>query len=57
LIVLNSLQDEGAGFSKSTNKITFIDKDFIINPMPLKSKEEVANDIINKVISYYEKNS
>ncbi len=57
LIVLNSLQDEGAGFAKSTNKITFIDKDFIINPMPLKSKEEVANDIINKVISYYEKNS
>jgi phosphopantothenoylcysteine decarboxylase/phosphopantothenate--cysteine ligase len=57
LIVLNSLQDEGAGFAKSTNKVTFIDKDFIIIPMPLKSKEEVANDIINKVISYYEKNS
>jgi len=57
LIVLNSLQDEGAGFAKSTNKITFIDKDFTITPMPLKSKEEVANDIINKVISYYEKNN
>ena len=57
LIVLNSLQDEGAGFGKSTNKITFIDKDFVVEPMDLKSKELVANDIMNKVISYYEKNS
>lgn len=57
LIVLNSLQDEGAGFAKPTNKITFIDNQFEVIPMPLKSKEEVANDIINKVISYYEKNS
>lgn len=57
LIVLNSLQDEGAGFGKQTNKITFIDKDFRIEPMPLKSKEAVAEDIINKVITHYEKNS
>ncbi|MES2410937.1 MAG: bifunctional phosphopantothenoylcysteine decarboxylase/phosphopantothenate--cysteine ligase CoaBC [Bacteroidota bacterium] len=57
LIVLNSLQDEGAGFGKPTNKITFIDKDFIIEPMDLKSKELVATDIMNKVISHYEKNS
>ena len=54
LIVLNSLQDEGAGFGKATNKITFIDKDFIVEPMDLKSKELVANDIMNKVISFYE---
>ncbi|WP_284652221.1 bifunctional phosphopantothenoylcysteine decarboxylase/phosphopantothenate--cysteine ligase CoaBC [Flavobacterium terrisoli] len=53
LIVLNSLQDKGAGFASATNKITFIDKDFVIEPMPLKSKEEVADDIINKVISRY----
>ena len=53
LIVLNSLQDEGAGFGKSTNKITFIDKNFIIEPMELKSKEAVALDIINKVIQHY----
>ena len=52
LIVLNSLQDEGAGFGKATNKITFIDKDFIVEPMDLKSKELVANDIMNKVISF-----
>jgi phosphopantothenoylcysteine decarboxylase/phosphopantothenate--cysteine ligase len=57
LIVLNSLQDEGAGFGKATNKITFIDKEFTIQPMPLKSKEAVADDILNKVIVHYEKNS
>jgi phosphopantothenoylcysteine decarboxylase/phosphopantothenate--cysteine ligase len=54
LIVLNSLQDKGAGFASATNKITFIDNDFVIERMPLKSKEEVADDIINKVISRYE---
>ena len=54
LIVLNSLKDEGAGFGKATNKITFIDKDFIVEPMDLKSKELVANDIMNKVISFNE---
>ncbi len=50
LIVLNSLNDKGAGFGKSTNKVTFIDSNFNINPMDLKSKEAVALDIINKVI-------
>ncbi|HWS59914.1 MAG TPA: bifunctional phosphopantothenoylcysteine decarboxylase/phosphopantothenate--cysteine ligase CoaBC [Flavobacterium sp.] len=53
LIVLNSLQDEGAGFGKSTNKITFIDKNFMVEPMELKSKEEVADDILNKVIAHF----
>lgn len=53
LIVLNSLQDEGAGFGKPTNKVTFIDKDFTIEPMDLKSKEDVAVDIINKIINHY----
>ncbi|WP_291129078.1 bifunctional phosphopantothenoylcysteine decarboxylase/phosphopantothenate--cysteine ligase CoaBC [Flavobacterium sp. UBA7682] len=55
LIVLNSLQDKGAGFGSVTNKVTFIDKDFVIEAMPLKSKEAVADDIINKVISRYNK--
>lgn len=49
LIVLNSLQDEGAGFGKSTNKVTFIDKHFTIEPMELKSKTAVAIDIMDKV--------
>jgi phosphopantothenoylcysteine decarboxylase/phosphopantothenate--cysteine ligase len=54
LIVLNSLQDKGAGFGQPTNKITFIDKDFNIEPMELKSKEEVALDILNKIIQQYD---
>ncbi|WP_035671645.1 bifunctional phosphopantothenoylcysteine decarboxylase/phosphopantothenate--cysteine ligase CoaBC [Flavobacterium sp. 83] len=53
LIVLNSLQDKGAGFGKATNKITFIDKFFAIEAMELKSKEAVADDILNKVISHF----
>ena len=53
LIVLNSLNDKGAGFGHQTNKITFIDKNFAIEPMDLKSKEAVAVDIINKVIQHY----
>ncbi len=54
LIVLNSLNDEGAGFGKATNKVTFISKDFTIEPKELKSKEAVAKDIINKVIQFYD---
>jgi len=53
LIVLNSLQDEGAGFGKPTNKITFIDKSNAIEVMPLKTKEAVAEDIINKIVAQY----
>jgi phosphopantothenoylcysteine decarboxylase/phosphopantothenate--cysteine ligase len=53
LIVLNSLQDKGAGFQKTTNKVTFIDKEFKIEPMDLKSKESVAVDILNKVIEHF----
>jgi phosphopantothenoylcysteine decarboxylase/phosphopantothenate--cysteine ligase len=54
LIVLNSLQDKGAGFGGSTNKVTFIDNNFNVFPMELKSKEEVANDILIKIIAHYE---
>ncbi|UMY64408.1 MULTISPECIES: bifunctional phosphopantothenoylcysteine decarboxylase/phosphopantothenate--cysteine ligase CoaBC [unclassified Flavobacterium] len=53
LIVLNSLRDEGAGFGKPTNKVTFIDADFRIEAMELKSKEEVADDIVEKVIQHF----
>jgi phosphopantothenoylcysteine decarboxylase/phosphopantothenate--cysteine ligase len=49
-IVLNSLQDEGAGFQHNTNKITLIDKDSK-TCFPLKSKKEVAKDIVNKLVS------
>lgn len=54
LIVLNSLNDKGAGFGQPTNKVTFIDSNFSIEPMDLKSKEAVAFDIINKIIQHYE---
>lgn len=57
LIVLNSLQDKGAGFKKETNKVTFIDKNFEMEPMELKSKESVAADILNKVILHFSKSS
>jgi len=50
LIVLNSLKDEGAGFGGSTNKVTFItDGDDIIQH-DLKTKAEVANDILNQIL-------
>ncbi|EAQ41006.1 bifunctional phosphopantothenoylcysteine decarboxylase/phosphopantothenate--cysteine ligase CoaBC [Polaribacter sp. MED152] len=49
-IVLNSLKDKGAGFATNTNKITIIDKDFNQKPFDLKSKDEVAKDIINEII-------
>jgi phosphopantothenoylcysteine decarboxylase/phosphopantothenate--cysteine ligase len=54
LIVLNSLQDKGAGFGGTTNKVTLIDSNFNVSPMELKSKEEVANDILIKIIAHYE---
>jgi phosphopantothenoylcysteine decarboxylase / phosphopantothenate---cysteine ligase len=51
LIVLNSLRDEGAGFEISTNRITIIDKYNIIDKFELKSKEEAAQDILDKIVS------
>lgn len=53
LIVLNSLNDSGAGFGKPTNKVTFIDKNFNVEPMDLKSKEAVAKDIVTKIVNHY----
>lgn len=53
LIVLNSLNDKGAGFGHPTNKVTFIDKDFNIFENPLKSKELVAVDIVNLIVKKY----
>jgi len=49
-IVLNSLQDPGAGFATDTNKITFIDKAFNERSFELKSKVAVAKDIMNEII-------
>ncbi len=51
-IVLNSLNDNGAGFGTDTNKITIIDRDNNIQYFELKSKREVALDIIDKLVDY-----
>ena len=47
LIVLNSLKDPGAGFGGDTNKISLIKKDKTVTTFNLKSKNEVAHDIVH----------
>lgn len=49
-IILNSLQDDGAGFGTNTNKITIYGKNGEKIPFGLKSKSEVAKDIIDTII-------
>jgi phosphopantothenoylcysteine decarboxylase/phosphopantothenate--cysteine ligase len=51
LIVLNSLNEEGAGFEYSTNRITIIDRNNNIDKFELKLKDEVARDILDKIVS------
>jgi phosphopantothenoylcysteine decarboxylase / phosphopantothenate---cysteine ligase len=51
-IVLNSLKDPGAGFNSDTNKITIIDRNNKIENFELKSKAEVAVDIIHKLCEF-----
>ncbi|GKG75003.1 phosphopantothenoylcysteine decarboxylase [Parabacteroides goldsteinii] len=48
-IVLNSLRDAGAGFRCDTNKISIIDRQGETTGYPLKSKQGVAVDIVNKL--------
>ena len=47
---MNSLRDEGAGFKKSTNKVTLIDNQENLLEFGLKSKTEVAKDIFNEIV-------
>ena len=54
-IVLNSLNDKGAGFKHDSNKITIIDKHNKIEKFQLKDKSEVAEDIVNKIIQSLKK--
>jgi phosphopantothenoylcysteine decarboxylase / phosphopantothenate---cysteine ligase len=51
IIVINSLKDKGAGFGHDTNKITIIDRYNNIDKFELKSKDEAAKDILNKIVS------
>lgn len=52
LIVLNSINDEGAAFGYDTNKITIFDKDQNEYHFPLKTKKDIAVDIVNTIIQY-----
>jgi len=54
-IVLNSLNEEGAGFGFDTNKISIIDNQNTINEFELKSKQEVAVDIVDALIEKIKK--
>lgn len=51
-IVLNSMQDKGAGFGTDTNKVTILSRQGDINTFELKSKEEVAKDICKIVLAH-----
>lgn len=53
LIVLNSLQDKGAGFKKETNKVTLIDTSLNCLEFQTKSKTAVAKDIFNEILKKY----
>jgi phosphopantothenoylcysteine decarboxylase / phosphopantothenate---cysteine ligase len=55
-IVLNSLNDKGAGFGHETNKITIINKEGEIQKFELKAKTAVAYDIVNEVSKSLNKN-
>lgn len=51
MIVLNSLNDKGAGFSVDTNKVTILDKTGDKTVYELKTKVEVAKDIVDQIAS------
>jgi phosphopantothenoylcysteine decarboxylase / phosphopantothenate---cysteine ligase len=53
LVVLNSLKDAGAGFGKDTNRITIFDKSGKEFNFDLKSKQNVAKDIVDTIIQLY----
>lgn len=52
MIVLNSLNDSGAGFGHDTNKVSILDRHNNITTFELKSKAEVAKDILQAIIDY-----
>lgn len=52
IIILNSLQDAGAGFGKDTNKVTIFDRKGKVVKFDAKPKIAVANDIVNYLMEY-----
>jgi phosphopantothenoylcysteine decarboxylase/phosphopantothenate--cysteine ligase len=57
LVVMNSLNDKGAGFNHDTNKVTLFDKKGDARDLPLKSKLEVAEDIVTAIVNIVHLNS
>ena len=57
MIILNSLNDSGAGFGYDTNKITIFDKKGNEYSFDTKTKQEVAADIVNTIIQYNNENN
>lgn len=51
LMVLNSLQDEGAGFGRDTNRVTLIERTGKVERNELKPKTQVATDLVQRVIN------
>ncbi|MCK4879942.1 MAG: bifunctional phosphopantothenoylcysteine decarboxylase/phosphopantothenate--cysteine ligase CoaBC [Bacteroidales bacterium] len=54
LVVLNSMQDRGAGFGTDTNRVTMIDRLGNIDKFELKPKIQVATDLVQRVIKMVE---
>lgn len=52
MIILNSLNDEGAGFGHDTNKITIFEKNGVEIPYERKNKQQVAKDIVDRIVKH-----
>ncbi len=50
MVVLNSLNDPGAGFNYDTNKITLLRADGQEQALPLQSKQDAAREIVSAII-------
>ena len=56
MVVLNSMNDAEAGFGFDTNQVSIIKKDFTRKNFPLKTKKEVATDIVSEIVFCLEEN-
>ena len=54
LVVLNSMQDHGAGFGTDTNRVTMIDRAGKTDKFELKPKAQVAHDLVQRVINMFD---
>ena len=53
LIVANDITAEGSGFGSDTNQVTLIDRDLVVEELPLLSKYDVSNRILDRVIGLF----